>query len=370
MDLRRMALIDAPLTNVSATKMDSYKLGADKLKIIEDTLPALMQREFWDPVFQAWRPFIDTYLSSGVNPQLAAQYYGDFVRKDDYLNAPPAAYSNLFAEVLKMKNTSGTVVFDGVFYSDIYAFCENPCKFFISTQKVIANQLYSADIYIQTLTDLLNLQNWRAVMCGLVLYRHCQIDGFSWPTPLILQLQDRLGEWLETFLATFDTITDFVGPGNAVYTWYQPKVKEVIQRVWATSLHITGRPLVITEKDVYSVSPEVATKLVKYVNSSPAVYDDPFDEQTVWDSMSALFYARDPQDPKLAEQAYKAPCVPRSYLKKMCNTLYDFYWTVKDGLLTSQLYTRKEVEWSANRDSEMSPADYLEDLYNRGFPSM
>lgn len=370
MDLRRMALIDAPITKVSAAGMDAYKLGADKLQMLSGLLLELSEKEYWDPVFQAWNPFIDRYLSSGVNPTLSSQYYAMLLQKQDNLTAAPAPYSEMFAEILKMKNTSGVVAFENIFYSDILFFCENQCKFFVSTQQALAKQLYSRELYVQILSDLLGMGTWRTLMCALILFRHCQIEDFNWPSSVILSLQDRLGEWLEKFLLAFDDATEFIGPSHVVYTWYQPKVREVIKRTWGTALLVTNRPLVISKDDVYAVDSEVATQLVKYVNTSPAVYDDPFDEQTVWDSMSALFNAPNPEDPALAESVYKALCVPRSYFKKMCNTLYEFYWVVKDQRLTSQLYARKQVEWSANADSDKTPAEYLEELYNHGFPSV
>lgn len=370
MDLRRMALIDTPTANVSSAGMDAYKLGEDKLNMLCSLLPNLCEMEYWDPVFQAWKPFIDRYLSSGANPALTTKYYAVLLQKEDNLVAKPAAYSNIFAEILKMRNTSGTLIFDGYFYGDIFAFCENQCKFFVSTQQTLSKQLYSRELYVQTLDDLLKIGTWRALMCALILYRHCQIENFNWPATELLSLQDKLGEWLEKFLKAFDDASAFVGAGHRVYTWYQPTVQEVIRRTWSSALLLVNRPLVITRDDVYAVDSEVATQLVKYVNMSPAVYDDPFDEQTVWDSMSALFNAPNPSDPLLAESAYKALCVPRSYFKKMCNILYDFYWIVKDLQLTSQMYARKQVEWSSNPDSDKTPEEYLEDLYNHGFPSV
>ena len=370
MDLRRMALIDAPITKVSATTMDAFRLGADRLQALSNLLPRLRSLEFWDPEYQAWKPFLDSYLSSGVNPQYTKEYYAGFVQKADYLEAPPAAYSDLFADILKLKNTSGSILFEGFFYTDIQSFCENQCKFFVNTQKSLVQQLYSPDLYIQTLSDLLNVGTWKAVMCALVLYRHCQIENFSWTASLILQLQEKLGEWLETFLKHFDEITEFVRNNQKGYSWYQPRVLEVIRRTWSSSLQIEERPLVITDKDVYSISSEVATKLVEYVNSCPAVYDDPFDEQTVWDSMSALFYSSNPQAKDFSVSAYKALCVPRNYFKRMCNTLYDFYWTVADNQLTSQLYTRCQVGWSTSPSDSREPGAYLEELYNHGFPTI
>lgn len=370
MDIRRMSLIDTPVEKVSAASMDEYKCGADRVEWLENVLAELSQKEFWDPVYQAWRPYVDTYLSSGVNPELTSQYAQHFLAKEDWLDARPGYGSEIYEEILKLKNTSTSTVLSSFYYSDIQDFCSGTCKFFIGQRKQLVGQLHNPGLYNSTLADLLARDTWKSLMCAIVLYRHCQIDGFGWSAPSMLKLTDRLGEWLEKFLDTFDVVSAFVGTGSKVYSWYCPKVKEVLQRTWKSSLLIRNRPLIISDKDVYALTASLATKLVGYVNRIPSVYDDPFDEQTVWNSVSALFYPADVEAEDFCETAYKALCIPRSYFQKMCDNLYDFYWTVKDGLLSEQLYTRKTVEYDNGTNLKETPADYLESLYRRGFPSI
>ena len=363
-----MNLLDSTYTDVSSVKIDSYKVGERKLAVLEKILDSFLDTEYWNPEFQAWWPFIETYLTSGVNSELSAKYYSTFVNKVDFLQISGAPYSLLFAEILKMKNTSGCTVFDDFLYKDICDFCEVQCKFFIATQKKTAAQLYVGTVYVQTLEELLDLNTWRATMCALVLYRHCQIDEFKWPQQTTDRLGAKISEWITTYENSYNQVLEFIGDTIAVYDWYNPKVLEVVKRVWDTALMLYKRPLLMSKADVYSLSQKVSSNLVKYVNSCPAVYDDPFKEQTVWDSMSSLFYAPNPEDPHMLESGYKALCVPRRYFKKMCNTLYDFYWVVQDGLLTERMKTKKEMEILANENCSVTIEQYLDDIYSRGFP--
>lgn len=370
MDIRRMALIDAPIQKVSGVPMSAYACGPDKVVILENLLEEFSTAEFWDPALQAWWSFLDVYLSSGVNPPFTTKYYGQLLAKKDYLSVAPAFKSELFGEILRWKNTSGSVIFEDYFYNDILAFCDTQCKFFISSRKVLGKQLYTPGVYTGTLSDLLARGTWRGLMCALVLYRHCQIEDFEWPANLIATMREKLGEWLEKFVQAFQNVQSFIGPDNVVYQWYHPVVLEVIQRTWSSALLLKNRPLVVTQSDVLSLPTNIASELVRYVNNSPAVYDNPYAEQTVWDAMSALFYPEDADAPDFCEKAYTAACVPKSYFNRMCDTLYEFYWSVKDGLFTGQLYARKEVAFSSGESDAESPAIYLEGLYDRGFPAI
>lgn len=368
MDLRRMSLIESPIRQISAARMDDYKLGPDKLELLESLMPAFVSAEYWDPAYQAWKPFLDTYLSSGVNPTLTQKYYPDLLNKELDIIPGDNKLSGLFREVLKLKNTSSTTIFNGIYYSDVISFCEDQCKFFVTSKKNIMKTLYTPEIYVSTLESLLALGTWKGLMCALYLYRHCQLEDISWPSQVVMPLQTKLGGWLESFLFSFDEATRFAGQAK-VYDWYCPKVKDVLQRTWSTALLTSKRPDVLTATDVYAVSSDVATKLVSVVNSCPAVYDDPLKEQTVWNAMYPVFYGNPEDAATFCLNSYLAPCVPKSYFKRMCDTLYSFYWTVKDGLLTEQLYLRKQVEYNSGENLSETPENYLEGLYNRGFPS-
>lgn len=370
MDIRKMTLIESPIKEISSSTMADYKCGPDRLRILEQNAAVFLFGEYWDPRYQAWKSYLDTYLASGVNPEMAAKYMKPFLEKEQREQLSPAQnkFSQMYNDALSLKGNAAIPLFDGVFFREIEQFCDPYCKFFISSQKAVASQLYSPAMYVGTINDLLQRGNWKSLMCALVLYRHCQLDDFSWPTDVIMSLQSRLGEWLGIYLDAFQEVTEFIGESNWAYSWYCPEVLTVIQQVWATALLLKDRPEVIKRDTVYKLSPAVASKLVGYVNSCPAVYDDPYDKLTVWNAVFALFGAENKEDPALSEKAFYALCVPRSYLSRMCNSLYDFYWMVKDKLLTSQLYIRKQVAY-ANGDTPFeTPEAYLEKLYDRGFP--
>ena len=97
------------------------------------------------------------------------------------------------------------------------------------------------------------------------------------------------------------------------------------------------------------------------------MYDEPFRNQQVWDAMCNVFFPENAKDPLFFEKSYHALCVPKSYLKRMSDILYDFYWIVKDNLLTSQMYIRKQVSYQKDNNEE-TPESYLAHLYTRGFP--
>lgn len=365
-----MSLIDTPLERVTAVPLEEFKCGADRIDQLEEIMQELLGMEFWDPVYQAWRPYAETYLSSSVNPPMTARYLAAFQNKEDWLDAKPGYGSDMYRQILRLKSSSSSTVFDNYYYSDIKLFCDETCKFLIGQRKSLSAQLHAPELYNNTLSDLLERGNWHSVMCAIVLYRHCQIPNYDWPAPVFLSLKEAIGTWLDKFLTTFDVVYAFVGMNSKAYGWYCPLVRQVLQKTWSTSLLFADRPQLITKENVYSLSSLLATKLVGYVNKVPAVYDDPFAEATVWDSISALFYNSNPTAPEFCESAYKALCVPKTYFARMCDNLYDFYWQVKDGLLTERLYTRKEVEYRNGTNTQVTPKEYLDNLYSRGFPTI
>lgn len=368
MDVRRMSLIDTPIDQIEAVTMNAYKLGADKANFITEKLLKFEDSEYWNPEFQAWKPMLETYLSSGVNPQLTKRFYGDLLDKTGSLEPPPSCLSDLFGDILRYRNTTNSEVFRSVPYSQIESFCDEQCTFFVSSRKTIVAQLYTPVMYIETLKEMTSVESWKGMMCALSLFRHCQIEGFKWPVSVVGPLQERLAEWLEIFLQSFDEVTEFVKNLSSVYAWYCPKVREVLMRTWKTSLILRDRPDVLHSGDVYSLPVDISQKLVSVVNTCPAVYDNPMSEQTVWNAIYPVFFDDNPDDPMFWERSYMSLCVPKSYLKRMSDILYEFYWEVKDGKLTGRLYAKKDVEYHNGINTDTTPEEYLQQLIMRGFP--
>ena len=97
MDIRKMSLIESPVKNVSSNDMEDYKCGPDKLKLLEQYVKEFLTGEFWEPRYQAWKPYLDTYLVSGVNPQMTAQCIKAFLEKEQQAELLPAR--NRFTQI-------------------------------------------------------------------------------------------------------------------------------------------------------------------------------------------------------------------------------------------------------------------------------
>lgn len=370
MDVRRMQLIVSPASEVTSIPKEHYQFRDEQYSYLNALLSECVSLEYWDPKFQAWWPLIRTYLSSGTDPALTVEYYKTFLEKDGNLSPESTKYSAMYDNIVKLKRTSGLVLFEGITYTTIQMFCQQQCKFFLDNEKILSQKLYTEDILVSTINDLLHLNTWRGLMCAIQLYRHPQLDNFTYPSGIILVLQDRLGEWLEIYLKEFDEATAFVGADTKAYKWYCSKVRDVLVRTWSTALLLKDRPHMVTYDDTYSLPVSVSEELVASVNVSPAVYDNPLTEQTVWDTLSSLFFS-EPEEIEqawFAYQTYLAPTIPKSFLKNMCSNLHDFYWTVRDGFLTDQLYASFQVKYAMDPEHTKPPEDYLEYLYDRGFP--
>lgn len=373
MDVRHMQLITSPIKEVRGLQKESYRFTGGKEGFLVNLLEEALSAEYWDPKFQAWWPMLRTYLRSGACEEHTLKYYKYLEDKDVGLAPADTQYSNFFDNIIKLYKTSGVILFDGYSYSSILAFCREQCKFFLDNEKAILKKLYTEDLLFGTINTLLNVNTNRGLMCALQLYRHPQIDDLVYPAGIIMALQERLGEWLSVFLEEFEHAREFVGTDTLAYKWYNPVVLEVLRRNWSTALLLQDRPTVISPADTYSLTIDLAEKLVSIVNESPAMVDPDMSHRDIFNIMCGLFFDNQIDDQtgdKFLFQTYLAPAVPKSFFKNMCTLLHDFYWTVRDSLLTAQLFTSYTVWYDNAKHSSMTPDAYLESLYDRGFPTM
>lgn len=368
MDIRRMNLFDSDDVVVQSVTKEEYSLGPDRLAILERELPTLVEQEYWHPNFQAWSPFLNTYLQSGCNPELTLKYGGRILNKEDYLLPPESIYHRVFEEILLLRNTTGTVIFEDIAYNEIESLCATQCKFFIQGRKQIERQLHDPAIYAGTVEALLNIGTWRSFLCAMYLYRHSQTASQPLSSAVRDSMQEKLNAWWAVYSEAFEKVRHFVSANGDVYGWYCDLTKEVVHRVWRSAMALSDRELLLGPNDVYGTSIALSESLVAYVNSHPLVYDDPFKNVTVWDALCNLFYASDVKAPDFFEKSFYALCIPASYIKRVCDILYDFYWVVKDGRLTGALYDRKLTSYSLGDGLEQTPEDYLGSLYDRGYP--
>lgn len=367
MDVRKMNLIDAPVQSVTAAQADEYFLGAECMSEVDKMLATFEDTDLWDPKFQAWLPLLKIYLTRGCNPDMTLEYANSILHKRNYMFPETHELSSYFASITQLKSSSEIEPFEAMSWNQIELFCEEQCRFFIQGRKTIPAQLHETGLYVSTMKSLLDYNTWQGNMSALNLYRHCQVQGFSPPPDQVAELQSRMGEWLYTYLETFEYLQDFVS-GSQQYDWYCEKVKAIVTRVWKTCLLLTDRPVLYTPDDMYAMPPTLADNVIEWVANCPAVFDNPYAPQTVWDALCQLYFARNPTSDDFLLKAYFCLCIPKSYILRMLDTLYDFYWCVKDKRLPILLCDRKTESYQNGLDTRISPEEYRRLLASRGFP--
>lgn len=369
MSVSRMNLNNEPPQKATGSKILDFALGEERLNKVESVLHEALELEFWHPKFQAWRKLLEHYLSSGNNPELTKQTLLPLLEKEDWLLVPEGPLTPLFRDVMKLQNTSGSEVFQDVYYETIKDFCTNQCFFFYSQHKRLHRELQSPGVYEDVMKQLLAKGTYRSLMCATILYREKQSASYEFPAECIEELSTRLSAWVDEFVREFQNIQEMLGRLSTQYSWYCDTVRDAIKRAWSTALVRTGRPELVTVDETLSLSKDTADELLGYLSASPVGIGPPLKGTDTFDAMYQIYYNNIDDDPDNAERCFFALCVPASKFKTMVDYLYDFYWCVSDGLLSSAMYARIVVAYQRNKDA-IDPDTYLASLQYRGYPEL
>ncbi len=369
MSVSKMNLNKEPTHTASGSKIMDFALGAERLTKVESVLQEALDLEFWAPKFQAWRNLLEWYLSSGNNPELTKQTLLPLLEKEDWLNVPSGPLTNMYSDVMRLSNTSGSEVFQDVYYNTIQDFCNNQCFFFYSQHKRLLREIHSPGVYDDVMRQLLAKGTYRSLMCATVLYREKQNSSYEFPAECVEELSSRLATWTDEFVSEFKGIQDMLGGLSEQYSWYCDIVRTAIERAWRTALQRTGRPDLVTIDETLSLSKDTADSLLGYISACPVGIGPPLKGTDTFDAMYQIFYNNIEDDPDNAERCFHALCIPDSKFKTMVDYLYDFYWCVSDGLLSSAMHARMVVAYQRNKDS-IDPDAYLASLQYRGYPEL
>lgn len=369
MSVKRMNLGQASPSAMSGSKILDYALGEERLSRLEGVIRESDKLEFWSPKYQAWRKLLEWYLSSGNNPVLAQTKLLPLLEKEDWLDVPEGPLTQMYRDTMRLRNTSGSELFQDVYYKDITQFCDVQCQFFISQKNRVWRELHSDAIYNDVMKQLLDKGTHRATMCALVLYREHQRDTVEFDPEMVTDLQSRVSKWRDDFVTEFKAIQEMLGDLVHRYSWYCDIVLNAIMRAWDNAFVLHNRPDLVTADENLELSRDTAADLLGYLNACPVGIGPAFGDTSAFDAMYQIYYNNIVDDADNAERCFFALCIPSSKYKTMVDYLYDFYWCVADGLLSSALYARMVVAHQRNKDS-VHPDDYLASLQYRGYPEL
>lgn len=362
-DVRRLNLEEAPTRKVSLVSVDKYKLGPQGLQVLTDTLPKLMEYDYWSPEYQAWEPLVQTYLTSGSNPELAGVWLPRLSKKISRLGPPSGLFSEVFGSVLYMNKVQSTEAFVGYHWDKILQFVQNIPKY-IDNQKIITDYIFSKANYTELEAAMVAENHF---IEAIYLYRHCMFDTNPTPAETCAQLSEQLNAWVQRYSAVFESVASMIDNTSGVYAWYTREVKDLICNAWLSSMDLSYNRSIITRQDVAQFPIWLSEQLTAYLCKLPCVMTVPVDKQYTFD---ALEYAFDPEANLADPQMIYAFCIPRDYIKNLFITLSEFYWMVADGRLVPYLISRVEAAYSTgNQNVEKTPDEYRKELLSRGFPA-
>lgn len=369
MGVSKINLTQSSTPKASGSKIADFALGKERLGKLERVIAEADTLEFWSPKYQAWRKLLEWYLSSGNNPVLAQTKLLPLLHKEDWLTVPESELTPIFRDIIRMKNTSGTELFKEVYYNTIQDFCQNQCWFFTSQSQRLWREIHSPNVCTEVMTGLVKGQTYRSLMCAIILFRENQATGYEFPEELVTELQVRVDVWKHEFLAEFKAIQEMLGDLSHLYSWYCDTVRIAIERAWDNALVKHNRPLLVTAEETIALSKDVGADLQGYLSASPVGIGPNFLDTASFDALYQIFYNNDPSAPDNTERCFYALCLPHARFKWVVDNLYDFYWCVMDGLLSSAMYARICVAFQKNKDA-IDPIDYQSSLCYRGYPDL
>lgn len=369
MEVKKMNLGQNSPREASGSKIMDFALGKERLVRLESMIEESKQLEFWSPKYQAWRKLLELYLSSGNNPELTKTMLMPLLEKEDWLPIPEGPETSIYRDIMRLKNTSGSELFESVHYSTIQNFCATYCQFFISQRKRLLREMHTPGVCMDVMSQLLSRDTYRSLMCAAILYRENQPVDFDFPAEVHDQIAERLASWAGEFNAEFLAVQELLGDLSSQYNWYCDDVRQTITAAWNNGLIRSNRPDLVPVATQLALTKDCADNLLGYLSASPVGIGPDLSGTATFDAMYQIFYNNDANDPDNAERAFYALCIPASKFKTMVDYLYDFYWCVSDGLLSSALYARIVVAFQKRSDST-DPGDYLASLQYRGYPEL
>ena len=372
-DIRTASALINDDKDIKSISTAAYRLGPARTEELEKVMIEMVSLDYWDPKFQAWWPLVNTYLGSGVNSDLAVKYYTALQKKIDRLETPISGLCDFYRDAYAVLKSSTTDIFEYSYYQDIEEICNTVIYFFVEKRRNIIKSLYTQVRYNSMLEELVikdgNSYDWFKAVRGLDLYRHCQFDSISWNRETLDKLGEAVNIWDTVFYKEFNNARNLLSDTVSAYGWYCDYVLETIKGIFTKSFR--GERLNSLNANIsYALPANISDRLVAWFNSNPAVYDCGYNNNEVWEVMLQLFFTKYADAGFLETAGYKALCIPPSYFTRLCDVLYDFFWVIKNGILTSTLYTRKKLNYDRGIGLSVTPEEYLDDLYSRGFPEL
>lgn len=368
-DVRKLDLLKKGFTKVESVSPDQYKLGPERLNLLESVISEIASLPYWSPQYTAWEPFLFAYMQSGITPELAKKWLPILSDKIEMFRPPCCERSEIFAEVQRFYRVNSCEVFRGYTWDRIEEFV-NWIPTLIDNRKEILSFIFSKDrcnkIFEALLEDT-DPETGLSLNLPYAIYMYRHLEDISTCSPANKEkLAAQLTVYNNVFSESFDTVMGFIGDQQEVYAWYSKKIKHLIMNAWSTSLDLSANRDIITPSDVFTMPVWLSEQITDYLNTLPCVYTEMPNQTFVFD---AVVYALKEKDYSKKEIIY-ANCLSKDTIKSMINRLSTFYWDVKEDRFVQTIIDMVDAQHTVSGFSPdtKTAAEYSEELKRRGFP--
>ena len=278
----------------SVVNAADYALTEEKRELLAALLPQLAERYPWDATRQAWTPFLEVYLYSGVDPDLTTKWADKLLTSSPAV-APKKSPVSDIAHMLRVANWNpqGALKFT---YDDFVDFAET-ILWIREKRSAILEVIENRSVFDRVCGKLLSdiddfnyspyfpyVLNCYQNIAGRLSMRVARVNKQAAEDPVLAQLSNQVDLYRQTFEDHVKWVRDFIDHRYHVYKWYDDKNVDIIFGLWQEAMqrkHFT----LLSFKETYERSFHEAETMMKYAKSLPHVYQPDVDKQFIFDTL-------------------------------------------------------------------------------------
>ena len=369
--IRQLHLDITDKFETSAVPISEFIIPERKQAELRNILEEIIKLDYWDARYQAWEPFLLSYLTSGADPDLASKWIEPVMTKVVEFTPKASRYHDILGEYVKLCRKRCTEAFHGYQWEQLTNFASR-CKVYSDCRKDFKKLMNSMDVYTTIMQNMLAKEDDALYSCNLpyaiLMFRKSQIIRARVPDEIMAEAKAQLISYVQVLSDEFDRVTQFLDAKTEIYAWYTPVVKDSILSVWSASFDVQNTSSYINVADAYSMPVWLSEQLSSYVASLPSCCVLPTDEVYVLDALETVI--ADDVDFSSPNVVY-AFTVSEAAFAKFCKRIFDFFCQVKNQTLAVQVYHIVKFHVESNpeiADELPNPEAFKQDLIRRGFP--
>lgn len=375
-DIRQMNLL------ASISSDDEMKYGRDIImtpeqnETIEAFIPQIFSLDYWDPIFQAWFPFMESYLSKCIRPDFTSLYLEQLTTKEPRFGLKPSCLSTVFNQFEHLRKYDFPCFYETP-WEDVESFTED-IHTILEHEKEIRRSMGNFSHFEKVLRELIQVEEGaqyaisKNLVQAIYLYRLSNFSTSIVPADCKNAMQEQCNAWAEVYKAHYSFIRDLFKDKLDIFTWYaHDLIIHKVEQAWKTALDTSEERSIITGIDAYAIPPIASNALVYYINKLPCVSPRGLSRADLVEVLYHTYatYVENPKNVSNFPSLIYCFMLGQRSLRSVLNDLCDVYWNVKEGTFIKQIISQySSLYYDGKGINDMTPDEYVECLVRLGYP--